>query len=68
MHAITFEADIVGEFLRIPSFERFQNKHVRVVIEDTFQPKATSDIDDCFDQFNINLANYHFNRDEANER
>jgi hypothetical protein len=32
MQAITFEADIVGEFLRIPNFELFKNKHVRVVI------------------------------------
>jgi hypothetical protein len=33
MYAITFEADIVSEFLRIPNFEQLKNKHVRVVIE-----------------------------------
>lgn len=48
MHAITFETSIVGEFLRIPNFELFQNKHVRVVIEadavtnDTMETKALS--------------------------
>ena len=33
MLAVTFEADIVSEFLRIPNFEQLKNKHVRVVIE-----------------------------------
>jgi len=33
MYAITFEADIVSEFLRIPNFEQLKNKHVKVVIE-----------------------------------
>lgn len=33
MYAITFEADIVSEYLRIPNFEQLKNKHVRVVIE-----------------------------------
>jgi hypothetical protein len=33
MVAVAFEADIVSEFLRIPNFEQFKNKHVRVVIE-----------------------------------
>lgn len=30
--------------------------------------QTTSDIDDFFDQFVINLSEYHFDRDEANER
>jgi hypothetical protein len=34
MVAVTFEADIVSEFLRIPNFEQLKNKHVRVVIEE----------------------------------
>ena len=34
MLAITFEADIVSEYLRIPNFEQFKNMHVRVVIEE----------------------------------
>lgn len=33
MYSISFETDIVSEFLRIPNFEQFKNKHVRVVIE-----------------------------------
>lgn len=33
MYAVTFETDIVSEFLRIPHFEKLKNKHVRVVIE-----------------------------------
>jgi hypothetical protein len=33
MLAVTFEADIVSEYLRIPNFEQLRNKHVRVVIE-----------------------------------
>lgn len=33
MYAVTFETDIVSEFMRIPHFEKLKNKHVRVVIE-----------------------------------
>ena len=33
MVAITFEADIVSEYLRIPHFDQLKNKHVRIVIE-----------------------------------
>ena len=38
MIAVAFEADIVSEFLRIPNFEQFKNKHVRVVIEEELAP------------------------------
>jgi hypothetical protein len=33
MTPLVFEADIRGEYLRIPNYERIRNKHVRVVIE-----------------------------------
>ena len=69
MYAVTFEADIVSEFLRIPNFEQLKNKHVRVVIETEEVPSSTlSDIDTCFDRFHYNLSAHPFNRDEANER
>ena len=69
MLAITFEADIVSEYLRIPNFEQLKNKHVRVVIEaETASPIVVNDIDDCFDRFHYNLSAHPFNRDEANER
>jgi Txe/YoeB family toxin of Txe-Axe toxin-antitoxin module len=41
MYAIAFEADIVDEFLRIPNFEQFKNKHVKVVIEAEDKPLNT---------------------------
>jgi hypothetical protein len=71
MVAVAFEADIVSEFLRIPNFEQFKNKHVRVVIEaEDADKKATetSEIDQLFNAFQIDTANYHFDRNEANER
>jgi hypothetical protein len=69
MVAVAFEADIVSEFLRIPNFEQFKNKHVRVVIEaETEQPVVMNDMDACFDRFQYNLSAYPFSRDEANER
>ncbi len=69
MLAITFEADIVSEYLRIPNFEQLKNKHVRVVIEEErASPIVVSDIDDCFDRFHYNISAHTFNRDEANER
>lgn len=70
MHAITFEADIVSEYLRIPNFEQLKNKHVRVVIE-TEVPISIAvnhDIDACFDRFHYNLSAHPFSRDETNER
>ncbi len=33
MYAVAFETDVVSEFLRIPNFEQFKNKHVKVIIE-----------------------------------
>ena len=70
MHAITFETDIVDEFLRIPNFELFKNKHVRVVIEEEISTSiaVSNDIDACFDRFHYNLRVHPFSRDEANER
>ena len=71
MYAITFEADIVSEFLRIPNFELLKNKHVRVVIEAEEVPTSiavNNDIDACFDRFQYNLSAHPFSRDEANER
>lgn len=70
MLAITFEADIVSEYLRIPNFEQLKNKHVRVVIEEEAASPSIvlNDIDDCFDRFHYNISAQTFNRDEANER
>jgi hypothetical protein len=50
MQAITFEADIEGEFLRIPNFELFKNKHVRVVIEAEEVSAARSVLPKAFTQ------------------
>jgi hypothetical protein len=70
MYAVTFEADIVSEYLRIPNFELLKNKHVRVVIEadEGTEPVVMNDIDACFDHFHYNFSAHPFNRDEANER
>ncbi len=63
MNAMTFEADIVGEFLRIPNFERFQNKHVKVLIEEEkTQPVRR------LSSLSIDTRGFQFNREEANER
>ena len=40
MQTLEFETDIVDEFLRIPNFEQFKNKHVRVVIQEGLAPDA----------------------------
>ncbi len=40
MYELEFETDIITEFLKIPHFEQFKNKHVRIVIQTDFeQPK-----------------------------
>jgi len=50
MYAVAFEADIVSEFLRIPNFEQFKNKHVRVVIEAEEASDARSVLPKAFTQ------------------
>jgi hypothetical protein len=65
MHAITFEADIVSEFLRIPNFEQFKNKHVRVVIE--AEAVKTAPVR-RLSALQLDTSNFKFDRNEANER
>jgi hypothetical protein len=70
MIAVTFEADIVSEFLRVPNFEQFKNKHVRVVIEEESTPTVAekAEIDHFFNDFRIDMSGYTFDRNEANAR
>ena len=37
MYELEFETDIISEFLKIPHFEQFKNKHVRIVIQTDFE-------------------------------
>ncbi|MCI4412242.1 MAG: hypothetical protein JHC38_11275 [Thiotrichales bacterium] len=65
MVAVAFEADIVSEFLRIPNFEQFKNKHVRVVIEaeDAAVIPARR-----LSALKLDTAGFKFDRNDANER
>ena len=65
MYAITFEADIVSEYLRIPNFEQLKNKHVRVVIE--AEEKALP-ITGRLSALKLDTKGFKFDRNEANER
>jgi hypothetical protein len=68
MQAITFEADIVGEFLRIPNFELFKNKHVRVVIEaEQFSDQSSKPVR-RLSALQLDTTKFKFDRNEANER
>ena len=64
MYAIEFEADVVGEYLKIPNFEQFKNKHVRFVIEAEGESKEANRLT----ALSIDTRGFKFNRDEANER
>lgn len=64
MYAIEFEADVVGEYLKIPNFEQFKNKHVRVVIEAEGESSKVNRLT----ALSIDTRGFKFNRDEANER
>ncbi|HQR82626.1 MAG TPA: hypothetical protein PK283_06940 [Thiotrichales bacterium] len=70
MYSIAFETDIVSEFLRIPNFEQFKNKHVRVVIEEELAPTVAEkeEMDLFFNDFKIDMSGYTFDRNEANAR
>ena len=64
MYAIEFETDVVNEYLKIPNFEQFKNKHVRVVIETNDAPKGRQRLS----ALAIDTRGFKFNRDEARER
>lgn len=65
MYSIAFETDIVSEFLRIPNFEQFKNKHVRVVIE---AEEAMITEKRRLSALQLDTSGFKFDRDEANER
>ncbi len=65
MLAITFEADIVSEYLRIPNFEQLKNKHVRVVIE---EESVNSLPARRLSALQLDTTGFKFDRNEANER
>ena len=48
MTPLVFEADIRGEYLRIPNDERIRNKHVRVVIEVDESPVPRDTLPEAF--------------------
>jgi hypothetical protein len=65
MCAVAFEADIVSEFLRIPNFEQFKNKHVRVVIE---AEEVVAMPARRLSALKLDTTGLKFDRNEANER
>ncbi len=65
MVAITFETDIVSEYLRIPHFDQLKNKHVRIVIE---SDESTITATRHLSILEIDKNNPNFGRDEEKEK
>lgn len=58
MQSMTFETNILNEFIRTPNYEQFKKKHVRIVIEEvaTESGLTPNELDECFDAFNLDLG------------
>jgi len=69
MYAIEFETVANEPYIKIPEFERFKGHKLKVILLDTQDDKSKKRDDlDFFDKFELDLSNFKFNRDEANER
>ena len=74
MNAIEFQTTITDPFIQIPNYKEFENREVRVIVLDTMQSvkkkkiNDTDQIDSVFDRYSLDVASYHFDRDEANAR
>lgn len=72
MQAIEFETDLKGSIIKIPSYARLKNKHVKVIL--MYETSSVSEIvrrktkTDIFDKFKIDINDTTFDRNEANER
>jgi hypothetical protein len=77
MHAVEFESSIKNGLIQIPqNYKNLQEvSSVRLVVmydlEDEIDKKnlaSLKTVDNLFNKFQIDLSDYKFNRDEANER
>jgi len=69
MYAVEFETVANEPYIKIPEFERFKGHKLKVILLDTQDEKSKNRDDlDFFDKFELDLSNFKFNRDEANER
>lgn len=78
MHAVEFESSIKKGLIQVPhNFKDLQEvESVRLVVmydlddnqQETHDSIKNKTIDEIFDKFQIDMSNYHFDRDEANER
>jgi hypothetical protein len=68
MQAIEFKTETNNGIIKLPyQFQHWNNKPVKVILltEDEFE--STQD-DYTFDAVALNTKNFHFNREQANER
>ncbi len=71
MQAIEFETVSKDGIIKIPdSYQDFISKPLKVILLRADEPEKTSPdkVDEFFDGINIDLSEYKFDRDEANER
>jgi len=71
MYATEFQTVINEPYIKVPNYETFRGHEVRVVFLDLNIDKnieEQSDNLDFFDKYQLDLSNFKFDRDEANER
>ncbi|MFW6307690.1 MAG: hypothetical protein ACOC08_03515 [Campylobacterales bacterium] len=70
MNATEFQTVINEPYVYIPQFEQFKGHKVRIILldEELNSTQKRDDIDSFFDKFKLDLSDYRFDREEANER
>jgi hypothetical protein len=70
MYATEFQTVINEPYIQVPNYEAFKGHEVRVVFLDLNNSKKEVKKNnlDFFDKFQLDLSDFKFNRDEANER
>ena len=71
MYATEFQTVAKEPYIKIPEFEKFKDKEIKVVILtenlDYLDNEKKDDLD-FFDKYQFDLSNFKFDREEANER
>ena len=70
MYATEFKTFIDKPFIEIPEYENFKGQEVRVVLLslDNQKIEKSNNKLDFFDKYQLDISNFRFDRDEANER
>ena len=69
MHAVEFEADVIGKTIKVPDMlSGLANKHVKIILLFNNSPAKVKRYSPKFSAVKLHTKNFKFNRDELYER